>query len=82
MYTFICHGIRLISVFKGLDGTIYDYFSGQEDLKERKIRFVGKAEDRIQEDYLRILRYFRWVRVLKKGLRRLNESPLFPCLGI
>ena len=34
-------------------------FNGQEDLANRKIRFVGNASSRIQEDYLRILRYFR-----------------------
>ena len=43
----------------GFDGTVYDYFNGIEDLKQKKIRFVGSASDRIQEDYLRIMRYFR-----------------------
>ena len=43
----------------GLDGTLYDYYNGYEDLQNRKVRFVGSAEQRIQEDYLRILRYFR-----------------------
>ncbi|CAB1427140.1 unnamed protein product [Pleuronectes platessa] len=47
-------------MFLGLDGTLYDYFKGYEDLKNRKVRFVGSAEQRIQEDYLRILRYFRF----------------------
>lgn len=41
-------------------GNIYDYFGGQEDLENNLIRFVGKASERIQEDYLRILRYFRF----------------------
>lgn len=41
-------------------GMVYDYFGGREDLKERKVRFVGVPELRIQEDYLRILRYFRF----------------------
>ena len=45
----------------GLDGTLYDYYSGQEDLFDRRVRFVGDAATRIQEDYLRILRYFRQV---------------------
>lgn len=45
---------------KGLDGTVYDYFNGYEDLKNRRVVFVGNAEDRIREDYLRILRYFRY----------------------
>lgn len=43
----------------GLDGTLYDYFKGYEDLQNRNVRFVGSADQRIKEDYLRILRYFR-----------------------
>ncbi len=41
-------------------GKIYDYFSGREDLARRHVRFIGKAEDRIKEDVLRILRFFRF----------------------
>lgn len=41
-------------------GHIYDYFGGIEDLKARKLNFIGNAEDRIKEDYLRILRAFRF----------------------
>ena len=43
------------------DGNVYDYFNGLEDLKNNKVVFVGSAEKRIQEDYLRILRYFRFM---------------------
>lgn len=43
-----------------LDGNLYDYFGGVEDLKQGVTRFVGDATKRIQEDYLRILRYFRF----------------------
>lgn len=39
---------------------IYDYFSGQEDLKKKIVRFVGDPQTRIREDYLRILRYYRF----------------------
>jgi tRNA nucleotidyltransferase (CCA-adding enzyme) len=42
------------------DGNVYDYFGGRDDLAARKVRFVGIAEMRIREDYLRILRYFRF----------------------
>ena len=42
-------------------GTIYDYFNGQDDLKAGQIRFIGEAEQRIREDYLRILRYYRFL---------------------
>lgn len=48
------------SMFVGLDGTLYDYFGGLEDLKQRRVAFVGDPATRIKEDYLRILRYFRW----------------------
>lgn len=52
--------LTINSMFLGLDGMLYDYFKGYEDLQNRKVRFVGSAEQRIQEDYLRILRYFRF----------------------
>ncbi|XP_059176457.1 CCA tRNA nucleotidyltransferase 1, mitochondrial-like isoform X2 [Physella acuta] len=48
------------SMFLGYDGTVYDYFNGLDDLKNKRIRFVGSPEQRIREDYLRILRYFRF----------------------
>eukprot|EP00128_Syssomonas_multiformis_P000838 Colp12_sorted_trinity150504_noHs@5384 len=44
----------------GFDGTLYDYFNGLQDLAERRVLFVGNADTRIKEDYLRILRYFRF----------------------
>jgi tRNA nucleotidyltransferase (CCA-adding enzyme) len=42
------------------NGLVYDYFGGREDLKNKVVRFVGVSELRVQEDYLRILRYFRF----------------------
>ncbi len=39
---------------------IDDYFGGLEDLEARRIRFIGNASERIREDHLRILRYFRF----------------------
>lgn len=39
---------------------ISDYFGGVEDLAEGRVRFIGDARQRIREDYLRILRYFRF----------------------
>lgn len=44
-----------------LTGEIYDYFGGLEDLAARCVRFIGNARDRIAEDHLRILRYFRFL---------------------
>ena len=42
------------------DGTIYDYAGGLDDLGQRRVRFIGDPAKRIAEDYLRILRFFRF----------------------
>jgi poly(A) polymerase len=39
---------------------VFDYFGGLDDLAARRVRFIGDAQQRIREDYLRILRYFRF----------------------
>ena len=43
-----------------LGGEIFDYFGGLDDLQERHIRFIGDPLERIAEDHLRILRFFRF----------------------
>jgi poly(A) polymerase len=42
------------------DGTLFDPFGGIADLAAGRVRFVGEAEQRIREDVLRILRFFRF----------------------
>ncbi len=42
------------------DGEVVDPLGGLPDLQARRVRFIGTAENRIREDYLRILRYFRF----------------------
>ncbi len=42
------------------DGTVHDDHGGMEDAKAGRVRFVGATADRIQEDYLRVLRLFRF----------------------
>lgn len=42
------------------ENEIYDYFNGLLDLKLKKVIFIGQASQRIKEDYLRILRFFRF----------------------
>lgn len=49
--------LTINSMFLDLDGKLYDYFYGYDDLEKKKIVFVGDAGTRICEDYLRILRY-------------------------
>uniref|UniRef100_A0A182JGI0 Poly A polymerase head domain-containing protein n=1 Tax=Anopheles atroparvus TaxID=41427 RepID=A0A182JGI0_ANOAO len=52
--------LTINSMFLGFDGVLYDYFYGYEDLQKRRIAFVGDPDMRIKEDFLRILRYFRF----------------------
>jgi poly(A) polymerase len=42
------------------DGTVHDYVGGFADIEVRRVRFIGDAGRRIAEDYLRILRFFRF----------------------
>jgi poly(A) polymerase len=49
------------------DGKVHDPLGGYRDLKRRLVRFVGKPEARIKEDYLRILRFFRFNAQYGKG---------------
>ena len=42
-------------------GDIFDYFDGLSDLEAHRLRFIGDASQRIAEDFLRILRYFRFL---------------------
>lgn len=42
------------------EGRVYDYFHGREDLEAKRVRFVGNANHRIEEDALRALRFFRF----------------------
>ena len=49
------------------DGTVYDYTGGLDDLEARRVRFIGEAKTRIAEDYLRILRFFRFHAAYGRG---------------
>lgn len=78
------------ALYMDQDGHIEDYVGGLADLKNRYVRFIGEPAHRIQEDYLRILRYFRFwslvdthaadVRILrlltrlKEGLKKVSKE--------
>ena len=51
-------------------GIVYDYTNGIDDLKNHRLRFNGSLAERLQENPIRILRYFRW------GDRTLDWSDL------
>ncbi len=48
------------AIYASIDGTLYDPYDGIADIEQGCVRFIGKAEDRIREDALRILRLFRF----------------------
>ena len=48
------------SIYSDIHGNLYDPFNGKKDLEIGKIKFIGDADKRIKEDYLRILRYIRF----------------------
>lgn len=60
-----------------IEGDVYDYFSGMEDLRNGHIVFVGDAETRVREDILRILRFFRFHAHFGKG--EPNTAALAAC---
>ena len=74
------------AIYADIDGRIYDPLSGRLDLKKGIVKFIGSPEERIKEDYLRILRYFRFfneysfvehdnntIKSIKKNINGLNK---------
>jgi poly(A) polymerase len=48
------------ALYADADGTVHDPVGGLADIEKREVRFIGNPETRIREDYLRILRFFRF----------------------
>ncbi|MDR3526819.1 MAG: CCA tRNA nucleotidyltransferase [Rhizomicrobium sp.] len=65
------------ALYADADGTVYDSVGGIADLEAGIVRFVGDAVARIREDYLRILRFFRFHAWYGKG--PLNAEALYAC---
>jgi len=61
------------------DGTLYDYVGGLSDLANRRVRFIGDPQQRIAEDYLRILRFFRFHAAYGRG--PLDAAGLHACIS-
>ncbi|HEY9163549.1 MAG TPA: CCA tRNA nucleotidyltransferase [Magnetovibrio sp.] len=60
-----------------MDGNVYDPYNGLEDLGKGYIRFVGNAQKRIEEDVLRLLRFFRFL--AEYGRYPINRDALEAC---
>lgn len=48
------------AIYLTAEGNLYDPLNGLQDVAQRRVRFIGDASQRIREDYLRILRFFRF----------------------
>jgi poly(A) polymerase len=59
------------------DGVVHDYATGRQDAEAGIVRFMGDAETRIREDYLRILRFFRFF--ASHGSGELDEEGMKAC---
>ena len=74
------------AIYSDLEGRIFDPLNGLSDLRNGIIKFIGSCEQRMKEDYLRILRYFRFfiqysktkhdedvIKSIKKNINGLNK---------
>jgi tRNA nucleotidyltransferase (CCA-adding enzyme) len=60
--------LTINAIAQDFDGRVIDYFGGKQDLMDGVVRFVGNASERMKEDYLRILRFFRFHKRFDKTL--------------
>jgi poly(A) polymerase len=54
------------SVYINLEGDVFDFYSGVKDFQEQQLRFIFDPIDQIQQDYLRAIRYIRFLSLFKK----------------
>jgi poly(A) polymerase len=55
------------ALYADAQGAVHDPLGGLDDLAQRRVRFIGDAQQRIREDYLRILRFFRFSAEIGEG---------------
>ena len=70
----------LNALYADIDGQVFDPTGhGVEDALSGRVRFIGEAEQRIREDYLRILRFFRFTAGYARGI---DEASLAACVAL
>lgn len=67
------------ALYAALDGTIIDPLNGLDDLQARRVRFIENPNARIREDYLRILRFFRFHALYGDPKAGLDAEALAAC---
>lgn len=58
--------LTINAVYADEKGNVFDYYNGIDDLEKGVVRFIGSPAQRIKEDYLRILRFFRFYSIFAK----------------
>ncbi len=61
-------------------GRVHDYAGGLEDIATRRVRFIGDAMMRVREDYLRILRFFRFHAAYAEGA--MDADAMHACIAL
>ncbi len=69
--------LTINAVYADEKGNVFDYYNGIEDLEKGYVRFIGSASQKIKEDYIRILRYFRFYSLF--GTEEPNKKALEAC---
>lgn len=59
--------LTINGLFLDSAGAVHDFVGGEDDIKARRVRFIGDARTRIREDFLRILRFFRFTARYAEG---------------
>lgn len=70
--------LTINAVYADEKGNIFDYYNGIEDLERGRVRFIGHPSQRIKEDYLRILRFFRFFSIFSKT--DIDQKALKACI--
>ena len=70
--------LTINAVYADEKGNVFDYYNGIEDLEKGTVRFIGSPSQRIREDYLRILRFFRFYSLFGKG--PIDDKALKACV--
>ncbi len=70
------------ALYAAPSGEVIDPLGGLDDLLARRVRFVGEASTRIREDYLRILRFFRFYAVYGDPAQGIDAEGLAACAAL
>lgn len=70
--------LTINAVYADEKGNVFDYYNGIDDLENGVVRFIGNPSQRIQEDYLRIMRFFRFYAIFSKG--EIDKKALKACV--